>query len=79
MEWIDCSHAPNRNYHHISRYKYLLFMFKILYLILLSLIVTNCSIKPVVKHHGVPFLEKKQSELVVNLNETKQFGPLEIN
>ncbi len=30
------------------------------------MIVTNCSIKPVVKHHGVPFLEKKQSQLTIN-------------
>ena len=41
-------------------------MLKILYIILLYFIVSNCSIKPVVKHHGVPFLEKKQSELIVN-------------
>jgi len=41
-------------------------MNKILYIILISFIVSNCSIKPVVKHHGVPFLEKKQSKLVVN-------------
>jgi outer membrane protein assembly factor BamE (lipoprotein component of BamABCDE complex) len=41
-------------------------MIKILYIIFLSLIVTNCSIKKVVKHHGVPFLEKKQSLLIVN-------------
>jgi outer membrane protein assembly factor BamE (lipoprotein component of BamABCDE complex) len=41
-------------------------MIKILYIIFLSLIVTNCSFKPVVKHHGVPFLEKKQKSLVVN-------------
>ena len=41
-------------------------MQKILYIIFLSLIVTNCSIKKVVKHHGVPFLEKKQSSLIVN-------------
>ena len=41
-------------------------MIKILYIILLSLIVTNCSFKKVVKHHGVPFLEKKQKSLVVN-------------
>ncbi len=33
---------------------------------MLSLIVTNCSFKPVVKHHGVPFLEKKQALLIVN-------------
>ena len=41
-------------------------MIKILYIIILSLIVSNCSFKPVVKHHGVPFLEKKQSSLIVN-------------
>ena len=41
-------------------------MIKILYIIFFSLIVTNCSFKKVVKHHGVPFLEKKQSSLVVN-------------
>ena len=41
-------------------------MEKILYIILISLIVSNCSFKPVVKHHGVPFLEKKQLELTVN-------------
>ena len=45
---------------------YFLFMNKILYIILISFIVSNCSFKPVVKHHGVPFLEKKQSQLVVN-------------
>ena len=41
-------------------------MIKILYIIFLSLIVTNCSFKKVVKHHGVPFLEKKQTSLFVN-------------
>ena len=41
-------------------------MIKILYIIFLSLIVANCSFKKVVKHHGVPFLEKKQKLLVVN-------------
>jgi outer membrane protein assembly factor BamE (lipoprotein component of BamABCDE complex) len=41
-------------------------MIKILYIIFLSLIVANCSFKKVVKHHGVPFLEKKQSSLIVN-------------
>ena len=43
-------------------------MFKILYIILFSLIVTNCSIKKVNKHHGVPFLEKKQESLIVNVS-----------
>ena len=41
-------------------------MIKILYIIFLSLIVANCSFKKVVKHHGVPFLEKKQESLIVN-------------
>ena len=41
-------------------------MYKILYIILFSLIVSNCTFKPVVKHHGVHFLEKKQVSLIVN-------------
>ena len=41
-------------------------MSKILYIILFSFIVSNCSFQPVIKHHGVPFLEKKQTQLVVN-------------
>ena len=41
-------------------------MYKILYIILISFIVSNCSLKPVIKHHGVPFLEKKQETLIVN-------------
>jgi outer membrane protein assembly factor BamE (lipoprotein component of BamABCDE complex) len=45
-------------------------MNKILYIILFSFIVSNCSFKPVVKHHGVPFLEKKQTKLIVNKSNT---------
>ena len=41
-------------------------MSKILYIISIFLIVTNCSFKKVVDHHGVPFLEKKQALLIVN-------------
>ena len=41
-------------------------MIKILYIIFLSLIAANCSFKPVVKHHGVPSLEKKQDNLLIN-------------
>jgi len=37
-----------------------------LYIFFLFLILSNCSFKPVVKHHGVPFLEKKQESLIVN-------------
>ena len=50
-------------------------MYKTLYIIFFSLIVTNCSFKPVVKHHGVPFLEKKQALLIVNksnMNDIKK-------
>ena len=42
-------------------------MIKILYIIFISLIVTNCTPKKVVKNHGVPFLEKKQSSLIVDV------------
>ena len=41
-------------------------MNKIICIIFISLLLTNCSFKKVVKHHGVPFLEKKQTSLVVN-------------
>ena len=41
-------------------------MYRTLYIIFFSLIVANCSVKPVIKHHGVPYLEKKQALLVVN-------------
>ena len=45
-------------------------MLKILYIIFFSIIATNCSFKKVVKHHGVPFLEKKQKTLIVNESTT---------
>ena len=41
-------------------------MIKLLYIFFLALVVSNCSLKKVVKHHGVPFLEKKQKELIIN-------------
>ena len=41
-------------------------MNKLLYIIFASFIVSNCSFQPVVKHHGVPFLEKKQASLIIN-------------
>ena len=41
-------------------------MIKILYIVFIFLVVTNCSIKKVVKHHGVPLLEKKQASLIIN-------------
>ena len=36
----------------------------------MSFIVANCSFKPVVKNHGVPFLEKKQKSLTINKSNT---------
>ena len=47
-------------------------MNKLLYIILFSFIVSNCSLNPVVKHHGVPSLEKKMEiiyENITNKNE----------
>ena len=41
-------------------------MFKILYIFIFAFVVTNCSFKKVVKHHGVPLLEKKQKELIID-------------
>ena len=41
-------------------------MIKILYIFFFAFIVTNCSFKKVVKHHGVPFLEKKQKQLIID-------------
>ena len=41
-------------------------MNKVIFLILVSSLISNCSFKPVVKHHGVPFLEKKQELLILN-------------
>ena len=41
-------------------------MFKILYIFFFALVVSNCSFQKVVKHHGVPFLEKKQKKLMID-------------
>ena len=41
-------------------------MYKILYIFFFALVVSNCSFKKVVKHHGVPFLDKKQKQLIVD-------------
>ena len=41
-------------------------MNKILYIILFSLIVTNCNLKNVDKYHGVSFLDNKQKKLLIN-------------
>ena len=41
-------------------------MIKYSYIILFLFVLTNCSLKSVIKTHGVPFLDKKQKLLVVN-------------
>ena len=49
-------------------------MSKILAFIFLILVLNNCTINKVVKHHGVHFLEKKQTKLKIsetNKNDTK--------
>ena len=38
----------------------------LLYIIIFSFIVSNCSFRPVVKHHGVPKLKIKQESLTIN-------------
>ena len=45
---------------------YLEFMKKYLFLILASFIISSCTLNKVVKHHGVHFLETKQSKLTTN-------------
>ena len=50
-------------------------MIKKIFIILIILINTSCSFKNVVKHHGVHFLEKKQTKLKIletNTNDTKK-------
>jgi len=53
-------------------------MNKILFIFIIFFI-SNCSLNKVVKHHGVPFLEKKQHKLTLlnsNKNDiTKLLGP----
>ena len=49
-------------------------MIKKIFIILIILTNTSCSFKNVVKHHGVHFLEKKQTKLKIlesNTNDTK--------
>ena len=51
-------------------------MYKILYIILISFLVTNCTTKKVIKHHGVPSLEKNQKSLTVNLSNKNDITKL---
>ena len=45
-------------------------MNKFFIILTLLIFISNCSLKKVVKHHGVPFLEKKQKALIVNESTT---------
>ena len=47
-------------------------MFKILYIFFFVLVVSNCSFQKVVKHHGVPFLEKKQKKLIIDQSTSNE-------
>ena len=40
-------------------------MIKIIYIIIF-LLISNCTLNKVIKHHGVHFLEKKHSKLTIN-------------
>ena len=52
---------------------------KKIFIIIVFLLISNCSIKKVVHHHGVHNLEKKQSKLITNVTNrndiVKLLGP----
>ena len=52
---------------------------KKIFIIIVFLLISNCSIKKVVHHHGVHNLEKKQSKLIINVTNrndiVKLLGP----
>ena len=54
-------------------------MNKVIYIFLVFLTITNCSLKPVIKHHGVHNLDLKQSNIKIgetNKNDLiKLIGP----
>ena len=52
-------------------------MFKILYIFFFALVVSNCSFKKVVKHHGIPFLEKKQKQLIIDQSTSNDIRKIE--
>jgi len=43
-------------------------MRKIFYFIIIIILNTSCSFEKVVKHHGIHYLEKKQEDLKVSIN-----------
>ena len=52
---------------------------KKIFIIIVFFLISNCSIKKVVHHHGVHNLEKKQSKLIINVTNrndiVKLLGP----
>ena len=54
-------------------------MKNLIYLIAIFLLITNCTLNKVIKHHGVHFLEKKNKKLIIgktNKNDIiKLLGP----
>ena len=44
--------------------------------ILILLFIVNCSLNKVVKHHGVPFLDKKEKKLVLSSSNTNDITQL---
>jgi outer membrane protein assembly factor BamE (lipoprotein component of BamABCDE complex) len=58
---------------------YLEFMKNYLFIFVTFLIISNCTLNKVIKHHGVHFLEKKHAKLVINVSNRndiiKLLGP----
>ena len=58
---------------------YLKFMKNYLFIFITFLLIANCTLNKVIKHHGVHFLEKKHAKLVINVSNRndiiKLLGP----
>ena len=58
---------------------YLEFMKNYLFIFVTFLIISNCTLNKVIKHHGVHFLEKKHTKLAINVSNRndiiKLLGP----
>lgn len=49
---------------------------KICFIFIIFLFISNCSLKKVEKHHGVYYLEEKQSSLIINKSNTNDIVSL---
>ena len=58
---------------------YLKFMKNYLFIFVTFLLIANCTLNKVIKHHGVHFLEKKHTKLAINVSNRndiiKLLGP----